>query len=404
MQIWPATGRVSFAGTVELDVPVQFSMIENPEGTLAFLSKLRDVVVSPKVSRIKLNHKTCEHTDLCASVLMDVLLINGQSHWRRTRQSVVIEGNMPNKDHPLHVLLVNSGVVAHLVKPVNIPSELTAGIKTFKLVKGGKTSPLKSARKEVIATELAAYFDGCLRTMGFQLKAPAQGLLTSIVSEVLDNAELHGNADGKWYAIGYFNPNAANAVDSSCHIVLFNFGDTLHQTLKRSPKLRKRMAELADIQNGPWWNFSTKFKESTIWSLFALQEGVSRLSDDPNEIGRGSGTVDMIEFFHQLSGGEQRMCVVSGDAYILNDGTFKPGKDSQNNTVLAFNADNDLSKPPDSRFVRALERSFPGTLISLRFPFNREHLEKLSLEAIAASDSEAGLKPLVVYYDGTQKA
>lgn len=406
LEIWPVVSGVKYSGRVDFQIPVRFSMIDNPEGTIAFLQRLRTVVGSDKVTHISIDHRTCEHTDLCASVLMDVILMTARRHWAWTKQRVKVEGSLPPPTSPIHKLLVNSGVVANLIGPSNIPKELLEGVHKFKLVKGGLTSPIDSARKEIVSSDLAAYFASCLRTAGFELKLDAQGMLSSIVSEVLDNAELHGNADGRWYAIGYFNPDAANAIDSSCHIVLFNFGDSVYQSLKRKDApahLKSNLKGLSVKHEKSLLNRKGGFRESTLWTLYALQEGVSRLAGEEGEVARGGGTVDMIRFFNELSAGEQRMAIVSGDTFILNDGTYMPRKDQNNNTVLAFNSDNDLNQAPDPQFVSGLGVVFPGTLVSLRFPFNKEHLESLSLSGVDASDGDNRFSQLVVHVNRNEK-
>jgi hypothetical protein len=76
-----------------------------------------------------------------------------------------------------------------------------------------------------------------------------------------------------------------------------------------------------------------------------------------------------------------RMCVLSGGAYILFDGTHKirPVKRGQEELkVIAFNDDNDLHKPPDPKYVRQLRKSFPGTVISIRLTLDRNVLERLA--------------------------
>src|SRR5258705_414164 len=70
LSIWPTNGGRKHSGFVNLEIPKRFSMIENPDETLAFLLKLRNVVGSDQVTDIHIDHTTCDHTDLCASVLM----------------------------------------------------------------------------------------------------------------------------------------------------------------------------------------------------------------------------------------------------------------------------------------------------------------------------------------------
>lgn len=75
------------------------------------------------------------------------------------------------------------------------------------------------------------------------------------------------------------------------------------------------------------------------------------------------------------------MCLVSGNTQILFDGTYWPREmdvDGERATVMAFNTVNDLRVPPDHRFVRKLEKFFPGTVLSLRLYLSVDHLHRSS--------------------------
>lgn len=383
LSIWPSSGQLQYSSGVRITIPETFSLIEDPETSIEVLKALRDVAASSRIRHIEIEHSTCKHLDLCASALMDVLLMKAKSQWRRTKQPVVVRGQLPPELNDVHKLLVNSGVVVNVVNPAVIPAEVARGVAPFRLVKGGRTGPLETAKKEKVSTDLAEYFGGCLLSQGFQLKSEAKGSLAAMVSEILDNSELHCNSDGAWYVIGHFLDDPASAARGTCHIVLFNFGDSIYESLIRrdTPSaLREKLAAMSTPHERSFLNPSGTTR-SVLWTLYALQEGVSRLAGQKGEIARGGGTVDMIRFFNGLSSGSHRMAIVSGDAYILVDGRYSPGKDSTGNTVIAFNAENDLSAAPDSRCVRALNVRFPGTLISLRFPINKEHLEGMTLAA-----------------------
>jgi hypothetical protein len=79
IMMWPSKRNLHFHGVVDLKIPKQFSMIENPNATIEFLNELRSAVGSRDVTAINIDHETCEHTDLCASVLMDVMLMAAKS-------------------------------------------------------------------------------------------------------------------------------------------------------------------------------------------------------------------------------------------------------------------------------------------------------------------------------------
>lgn len=386
LSVWPSPSATRYSGGIKITIPETFSLIENPDVSIGLLHILRDVAASPRIREISIEHSECNRLDLCASALMDVVLMKAKSQWKWTKQSVVVRGQLPPEINAVHKLLVNSGVVVNVVQPAAIPAEVAKGVVPFRLVKGGYSGPFESARKERVSTDLAEYFGNCLLTQGFQLKSEAKGQLAAMVSEILDNSELHSNSDGAWYVIGHFLDDPTSNVRGTCHIALFNFGDSIYQSLRRkdtSSLIQQKLRALSKRHEHTLWN-RTGLTESTLWTLYALQEGVSRLAGETGQIGRGGGTVDMLRFFSDLSCGDHRMCIVSGDAYILVDGRYSPGLDPEGNTIIAFNNENDLNIAPDPTCVRALEAYFPGTLISLRFPINREHLDGLTLASVQA--------------------
>lgn len=393
LSIWPSPTPLRYSGGIRITIPRTFSLIEDPETSIGLLKTLRDVAASSEVREISIEHSRCERLDLCASALMDVLLMKAKSQWRRTKQPVIVRGQLPAELNDVHKLLVNSGVVVNVVQPAAIPAEVAQGTAPFRLVKGGRTGPLETGRKEKVSTDLAEYFGSCLLKHGFQLRPEAKGSLAAMVSEILDNSELHSNSDGAWYVIGHFAEDPTSSVRGTCHIALFNFGDSIYESLVRKDTplaIQDRLGAMSG-QHGRSVLNPTGIRRSALWTLYALQEGVSRLAGAKGEIGRGGGTVDMMRFFNDLSSGNHRMAIVSGDAYILVDGRYSPGKDSAGNTVIAFNSMNDLSVAPDPDCVRALSVHFPGTLISLRFPINKEHLEGMTLASVAESVEEQGL-------------
>ena len=48
--------------------------------------------------------------------------------------------------------------------------------------------------------------------------------------------------------------------------------------------------------------------------------------------------------------------------------------------IIAFNAENDLEKPPDRGYVHGLENSFPGTIVSIRLNLDEAYLAKIAGE------------------------
>jgi len=126
------------------------------------------------------------------------------------------------------------------------------------------------------------------------------------------------------------------------------------------------------------------YTEECLWTLYALQDRVTRFYQKPGGEDRGVGTVKMIEFFEQLAvTAPMRMCVLSGSAYILFDGKHRirasgPEPDAQK--IIAFNEDNDLHQAPDPKYVHGLELGFPGTIVSIKLKLDRSSLDQITAQ------------------------
>jgi hypothetical protein len=175
-----------------------------------------------------------------------------------------------------------------------------------------------------------------------------------------------------------------------CHIVIFNYGKTIYETLidpSTSNELKLKLHQLSDLILSRGWFPRTvtsrrNLNEECLWTLYALQDRVSRFYDQPGGQDRGNGTIKMIEFFEQLAGhAPMRMCVLSGGAYILFDGSHRlkaVPRNGEQLKIIAFNDENDLSIAPDSEYVRPVEPYFPGTIVDIRLILDRAVLTGLT--------------------------
>lgn len=175
-----------------------------------------------------------------------------------------------------------------------------------------------------------------------------------------------------------------------CYLTIFTLGETIHETLDGSLPdgcvMRQRIEELVRTHSVGGFLRPSHWTVGNLWTLYALQEGVHRQNHDGDPKGRGNGTVQLMKYFEELSadtsGGDMsRMCLVSGNTQILFDGTYWPREmdvDGERATVMAFNTVNDLRVPPDRRYVRKLDKFFPGTILSLRLYLSVDHLHRSS--------------------------
>ncbi len=386
LSAWPILGSVEpMEGVVGISIPEVFSFIDNPAQTLGTLYRLRTAIENRNAREIFFDHSKCRYLDLCASVVTDVLVLRGKKQ-RRLQGANFSARGVFSPEVDVNVLLKASGILKHLGVPEAVlPKEVQQRLKLCPLWTGKPSPPERTSDSELAATALMRFFDSCLSTERYVLKDEWKGKLISLITEVLDNCEQHANRDHYWYTIGHFN-QFEKEPGGQCHIVLFNLGDSIYESLKRNdtPESTKRqISDLASIhRNRGFFGLGrAEWDEETLWTLYALQEGVSRFTDAPGGQDRGNGTVKMIKFFTDLAGEQPKMALVSGKTFILFDGKYqlrdKLFEGGEKRKVIAFNEQNDLGAPPDGNYVRSLPFKFPGTLVSLRFILHREFLKSV---------------------------
>ncbi len=351
------------------------------------------IAANRSIRHIRFDHSRCHTLGLCASTIMDVLLI--QARRRRPARNRLSCGGIYSKTPSVNLMLRASGVLRHLgLQESALDAETERQIVRCELF-SGKASKIEVAKKrEMAATQLTTYFDRCLGPLGFSLSKRGQNHLSQLLTEVIGNAEEHG---GPWYTIGHCHlTKSEDQPLAECHIVIFNFGTTIYESLKlhsQSEKLRSNLSRLSEFHsNQGYFNFArTSWDEEVLWTLYALQERVSRYSDTPRGRDRGNGSISMIEFFDSLAGDSSKMCITSGRGYILFNGKYhlQPVKrDGETLKIIAFNDDNDLMRPPKRDNVRRLEALFPGTIVSIRLTLKASHLASLAQSEQESNDNE----------------
>lgn len=379
-------------------IPEIFSLAKNPEETIAVYNLLYQIAKNRNINKILIDHSNCKVLGLEASTVMDVFVINLEKHKKLQGKDVYIHGKLPD-DPFLRIVLHVSGILKHLnISDQNIDElvEKTDGIEKLDLIKGGKHSGTLKVSTNIgsasASTLISDYFNKCLATQGYELSGDGYSLLCHMVGEVIDNCQIHSGEFCQWFTLGnYF---IVNQVDEygECNLVFFNFGQTIYEGLKdqfkdldytiRDKKLIDTKISLDKLtalhsQRG---FFGPKWNEEVLWTLYALQDGVSRcISED--EPDRGTGTVRLIEAFQEIGntvdGKEPEMCIISGKSQIKFSNKYRMKaeiKDGEKRQIIAFNDQNDLKIPPDTNFVRILDSYFPGTIISMKFYLDKSYI------------------------------
>lgn len=371
----------------KLHVPKVFSFLDAPEATAEFLEKLMTTTATPSVKHVSVQAKECTKIGLDALVAMSEIVMRAERRRKETNK-LTASGTWPD-DLQMQIMFKASGIPHHLgLSEAVLTPEQEKLVHRCELFSGKSVKKRYSlARQRNEATEnIRKYFDKCLNTVGFTLTRHGKVHLDKLVSEVIGNAEEHG---GPWFTIGHWQlgDTGEGRRFGVCHVAIFNFGNSIYESFSTpdaSPTIVSELRSLSDLHTnkGFFDLLRGTWDEETLWTLYALQERVSRFSGLPGNETRGNGTRDIVEFFSKL-GNPGTMCIVSGHAYILFDGTYgfvdMPVADEVLK-VITFNKSGTLNEPPDKDFVRHLPNGFPGTMISIRLTLDEEYLTALAGE------------------------
>lgn len=380
-----------------ISIPETFSFLDDPESAIDTIYSLVCVARKTRHLGVHFDHSKCTVMDIAASAILDVVAMEIRREWRTARfTNRMLSGDYPHNENVAKVIKC-MGITKNLkVRGSKLPQEVEDEFVKFDLYAGHKkTEGFANTLndQEIAASRLARYVDECLkRGARVRLSTEGQRRILKWAGEIITNAEEHSGL-ASWYAIGYMVPldhGENQPFLGECQLAIFNFGWSMHESLKdrRAPdethRSIQRLVNLHTEKNffGP----SNRFQPEDLWTLYALQDGVSRFSERPGGSDRGRGTVEMIEAFQYLGrtkSGEQKpqMSLVSGGTRILFDGKYpmKPmDVDGGQRMVIAFNEANTLEERPDSRNVHSLSGNFPGTLLTFRFFIDRTYLTELS--------------------------
>lgn len=233
-----------------------------------------------------------------------------------------------------------------------------------------------------LADKFSRKVNGWLGRLGFELTEPGEASLMQMISEVLENAIIHGKPktmDGEAWLTGFMDlRETSSGPRYACHIAVLNIGASIYESMQTcSPHIRAQIEDLVSIHRG-YFRLRRRWSQDSLWTLYALQDGVTRMSD-PNESKGGRGMMDLLELFATLGGGntiseEPSMTIISGHTCVHLKGQ-QPERRDDGIRVLALNEGNDLHKPPESAYIQRLVRKFPGTILSMRFHLNPTFLE-----------------------------
>ncbi len=354
---------------VKIKFPKAFCFIKNPDITLNILKQINTAIFDNNVTKIYLDYSNCEIFGLDASLITDVIILEGIEIKRKMGYKVDLVGNIPKTPMAREIFL-NSGLIKHL------------GISKIESPNVQRLDPfIYDKNTNLMTNKVIEYYNNCLRTSGYTLNEKGINHFNKLIGEIIGNADEHSGKNGIWFVSGHFSKSLNETDISKGRLTFISFGNTIYESLKKSTNeiIKNKLENQTKLHKnffGLGWN------EESSWTVFALQWMISSKKTEEND--RGTGTIKFIESFTELgktiNNEIPKMIILSGHTYILFDGTYTLKDSKKNNKItkaIAFNKNNDLNKKADGKYVKLLNNRFPGTIISCEFYVDKEYLKKI---------------------------
>lgn len=370
-------------------VPNIFSLCENYKESCNFLRMFFNSLFYQSHKNIYIDYGSCSQIDVDASLCMDIILAdfieyfeNNLDAGKLLKVDTIIPVNFENPN--IKKVLFSIGAFTN-IRGFEISFD---NVKPFKMRVGDTRKSEHPKRREVHITQVIDYIIECLNKMNRTLTLEAESNLYKAVGEMIINAEEHSSTSNR-YLIGYFE----DILDEDQHYGVFNlsilnWGDSIYETFKsplcKNTLVKKQMQDLSEKYTQSNFFKTAEFEEESLWTLYSLQDGVTRKADWK----RGGGCIRFIEGFFNLKGNDNydnvsKMSIISGNTRIIFDGTYgivlkERGIQKEKFKMMTFNESGNIEDRPDSRYVNYTENYFPGTLITAKIFIDEENTELIA--------------------------
>lgn len=376
-------------------IPSIFSLCDNAEETFYALKKVIYAFFIDIPQNIIFDYANCTRIDIEAQALMDVILMEYKVFLNKcsslSTQHAISElpfsfGGRNMKDESLRKMMFSIGSPANLgIKKKDFPDITKYPMCSHRVLTENDKKELK-ARKELDTSLAIDYVIESLRKMGKRLTPKKRSDLCTVIGEILINAEEHSTLHHR-FSMGYFHEvNEGGKHTGLFHLVILNLGASIYEKFSDNEdcpeEIVEKMRDLSEKYTRRSLFRRGEFEEESLWTLYALQQGVTSVPD----MQRGSGTIQFIRSFFNIKGSPEvdnvsRMVLLSGKTEILFDGTYGVQEKIDGNNkfnVMTFNDSGNIEDRPDQRYVKTTDTYFPGTIITAKILLNEDDVKEIN--------------------------
>jgi hypothetical protein len=367
----------------KIQVPTNLSFYDRFSETLLFFERLcSSLYLHPR--SITIDFSDCKLINIASATLMQIIItdfIEFQDEYNRKnfkklkKKLIFIKSknlNVIKTLHALNLFSIDKEDEKRLLGKKYIPLGLKVGLKLRK--------SYYENRKGAICKEFRNFINSCLKQSEIQLNENGENNLDSLISEILGNAEDHSQVI-KWYVNGVSfieTPDSEPVIE--VNFAILNFGYSFFEgfeiTKNKNHMIYQKMMDLYSLHEKLMdGQIVKKFSKEALFTLYSLQEGVSRLKFEDES--RGNGTMNFIRAFISLGAfGEKnpkykaRLNIVSGHTLLTCDSDHSPIKENSI-YLLPLNKNRNIRELPSSEMLHNFNDYFPGTILQVKIFLNK---------------------------------
>lgn len=358
--------------TEEIEIPETLCFSRDPDGAIAFLKHVYLVANNIKTETLTFDFQKCKNLDIAASAILDIMLYDVFRRRYSIKKRIkygrcLTDGRKLSEDKEIDTLLKASGIEKHF----GLYKQNFDNVKVLGMIIDGDSPD--------VSEKIIEYIDKSLSAHGFHLSESGHNYFGTIVGEITDNCNYHSGDNSTWITQGHYYYDKDKKI-GKCKLTILDFGNTIYEGLKSgATDETSRGIEL--FRKSLSASYRKSIPEETMYSVLALQQSVSRLNSKHKH--RGDGTIKFLDAFQRIfattEGKENSiLSITSGKCSILFDGTYiakeQSFEEGKSNKIIAFNKENDLHEKPDEKYVRTLQNSFPGTIITMELYIDNDLL------------------------------
>jgi len=375
---------------INIQCPKEFSLTDKLEPSLVFIKKVFSCLINSNKDFV-LDFSKCKKIDLGALMVLEIMVQDYQQFQEKFNSSYYYKVNKGISSKPSTVWEVNRilfalGFITHIPAEKPVKAEyLHLSLLTTSKAK----SDVRENRKGWICTKIRDFVDMSLKASNVKLNSDSRNSLDNLMGEILNNAEDHSELNNFYVdGVSFKEYDDEGKTIIELNLAIVNFGFSIYEGLEGTKEQNSRIyGFLNDLYNTHEDQFTKRksFSKESLFTLYALQEGVSRFKFERKS--RGTGTMSFIRAFISLGslGTESpehlsKLNILSGKANVKCDNVFAPFPTGAGERVrhrLSLNKEKDLKILPDQNYLVTNESSFPGTLLQVKIFMSEDHFDKV---------------------------